>query len=195
MQVPNGLALSPFGALLASDSFDGSIWQMALDPDSEDDSVAAVWLQDPALAGCDPTSPGANGIAFYRGDLYVANTSRGALLHVPVSPEGVPDTPVVVAGDLECDQSDPLFGLDGIAIDTRGTVYAARVLHHEVLRIDPVTGTHEVLLTQDDGLWNPASLALQRDGDSQSLFITNYALRPPAQAGNLGPAVLRYDIG
>ena len=86
--------------------------------------------------------------------------------------------------------------MDGIALDADGMVYALLVLQNRLVRIDPTDGSVETLLTEADGLHNPASLAFgtQMD-DRQSLFIANYAVLPPVPEASAGPAVLRYDVG
>lgn len=193
MAVPNGLALDRRGGLVVSDSALGQIWRIGWparlgyggDP-------ALPWLTHPLLAGCQPGQVGANGVAFYRGDLYVANTERGLLLRVPVLRDGSPGTPIIVAGDEDCETTDELYGLDGIAINRRGHVYGALVLQNKLVTIQPDTGTATVVLDADDGLWNPASLAFgTARGERDSLYITNYAVLPPAPPANLGPAVLK----
>lgn len=197
MAVPNGLALDPRGALIVSDSVLGQIWRIGSrarlgyggDP-------AVPWLTHPLLAGCQPGQVGANGVAFYRGDLYVANTERGLLLRVPVLHDGSPGTPVILAGDEDCETTDRLYGLDGIAINRRGHVYGALVLQNTLVTINPDTGTAEVVLDADAGLWNPASVAFgAARGDRDSLYITNYAVLPPEPPANLGPAVLKLSTG
>lgn len=190
MLVPNGLAIGRRGDLYASDSILGEIWRIP-----RHGHVASTWLADDLLAGC-PGQIGANGIAFWRGDLYVANTSKGLLVRVPVAPDGTPSEPQIVAGDTDCDPTDELFSMDGIAFDVHGQIYALLVLVHDLVRIDPDDGTVTPLLDEDDGLWNPASLAFGTGrGDRTSLFIANYAVLPPAPDGHLGPAILQVDVG
>jgi sugar lactone lactonase YvrE len=85
--------------------------------------------------------------------------------------------------------------MDGIALDVHGNVYALLVLQNKLVRIDPTDGTVTTLLTGDDGLWNPASIAFGTGkGNRKSIFITNYAVIPPG-SDIFGPAVLKYDIG
>ena len=58
------------------------------------------------------------------------------------------------------------------------------------------TSSFTTLLTEDDGLYNSASIAFGTEqGDRESVFITNFALLPPAPANSLGPAVLKLDVG
>ncbi len=149
MFVPNGLAFDKQGNLFASDSALGAIWRIP----SDGSNPAEIWLQHELVAGCTPEDLGANGIAFWKGDLYVANTGRGALVHVPIMTDGSPGEPTLVAGNLDC-EPEGLFGMDGIALDVQGNVYALLVLQNKLVRIDPTDGSTTLLLDEDDGLWN-----------------------------------------
>jgi len=190
MIVPNGLAFDKQGNLFVSDSAFGAIWRIP----SNGSAPAEIWLQHELIAGCTPEDFGANGIAFWKGDLYVANTGRGALVYVPILTDGSPGEPTLVAGNLDC-QPEGLFGMDGIALDVHGNVYALLVLQNKLVRIDPADGTFTILLDDQDGLWNPASIAFGTGkGDRESIFITNYAVIPPG-SDIFGPAVLKYDVG
>jgi peptidoglycan hydrolase-like protein with peptidoglycan-binding domain len=118
---------------------------------------AEIWLQHELIAGCTAEEFGANGIAFWKGNLFVANTSRGALVHIPVMTDGSPGEPAVVAGNLDC-EPEGLFGMDGIALDVHGNVYALLVLQNKLVRINPADGSIALLLDEDDGLWNASSI-------------------------------------
>ena len=192
MLVPNGLAIDKRGNVFASDSVIGAIWRYP----RGGTTPAQIWMSHELLAGCAVGDLGANGIAFWKGDLYVANTGRGALVRIPVSSDGVPGNPTIIAGDEDCDEDDELWSLDGIAFDVHGDVYASLVLQNKLVRIDPDEGTATLLLDQEDGLWNPASLAFGTGkGDRQSLFIANYAVLPPEPDNSPGPAILKVDVG
>ncbi|MDX1449593.1 MAG: hypothetical protein R3246_11085 [Acidimicrobiia bacterium] len=191
MLIPNGLAIDKRGNVFASDSATGAIWRYP----RGGTTPAQMWFAHELLAGCEVGDVGANGIAFWKGDLYVANTGRGALVHIPVSNRGVPGTPTIIAGDQDCDPTDELWSMDGIAFDVHGDVYALLVLQDKLVRIDPGEGTTTLLMDRDDGLWNPASLAFGTGGgDRQSLFIANYAVLPPEPTNSPGPAVLKVDV-
>jgi len=193
MVVPNGLAFDDEGNLYATDSILGSIWRMAPDGSSE----AEPWISHELLAGCsEEDAVGANGIALWEGGFYVANTANGLLLYVPILEGGSAGEPEVIAGNPECNPGEELYGMDGIAVDVDGNVYALLVLQHKLVRIDPDDGTITLLLDEEDGLWNPASLAFGTErGDQKSLFIANYAVLPPEPTNSLGAAVLEYDVG
>jgi sugar lactone lactonase YvrE len=180
----NGLALDGSGSLYASDSALGIIWRIQLDGSADPEP----WLSDPAFTGCAEGDPGVNGIALADGGMYAATTSRGALLHIPILEDGSAGDPQVVAGDPTGCELDALFGLDGIVVED-GTVIAALVLQHQLVSIDLDSGEVEVLATADDGLHNPASLAFG-SGERQGLYLTNFALLPPAPESGLGAAVL-----
>ena len=195
MVLPNGLALDRRGALFVSDSILGEIWRIPLQARlGFSGSGVGPWLTHDLLTGCGQV--GVNGIAFYRGDLVVANSDRGLLLRVPIKPDGRPGEPAIVAGDEDCDPTDKLFSLDGIAVDRRGDVYGALVMQNRLVMIDQRTGAVLDLLDESQGLWNPASVAFGTRGrDRGRLYITNYAVLPPVPPANLGPAVLAYDAG
>jgi sugar lactone lactonase YvrE len=191
MVLPNGLAFNWRGDLYVSDSVLGSIWKVP-----RQGGPAQPWLAHDLLAGCTTEDLGANGLAFWRGDLYVASTSRGLLLKIPIGFRDMPGEPGIVAGDADCETTDELFSIDGIAFDVRGNVYAALVLINDLVRINSRSGHVTPLLNEDDGLWNPASVTFGRgSGGHRTLYITNYAVLPPVPDGNLGPAVLTYDVG
>jgi sugar lactone lactonase YvrE len=136
-------------------------------------------------------------VALWDGALYVASTTRGLLVRIPIEADGSAGAAEVVAGDdsNEC-EPDALFGMDGIAVASDGSVYAALVLQNQLVRIDPADGSHEMLLTAEDGLHNPASLAFgTTEGDTTSLYITNYAVLPPEPEDSPGPAVIKVDVG
>jgi sugar lactone lactonase YvrE len=168
----NGIAFDGRGGLLVGDSALGIIWRVPLDGSG----VADAWASQPELlGGCGEGTFGVNGVAIWEDQVYAANTGRGLLVRIPVLADGSAGAGTLVAGDAtnEC-EPDALFGMDGIALDVNGTVYALLVLQNQLVRIDPTDGSFDVLLTERDGLHNPASLAFgTQDGDRQSLFFTN----------------------
>ena len=195
--IANGLAFDRHGMLFVSDSILGTIWRLSADGTGQ----AEEWITDlELLDGCGDA--GANGVAIWKDTVYVANTLRGLLVSIPIMDDGSAGEATLIAGDNSnaCDY-DELWGLDGIALDVHGTIYAVSVLQNQLIRIDPTDGSHEVLLTVEDGLYNPASIAFGTGkGDRKSVFISNFALFPdiPAFGGvgsSLGPAVLKFDVG
>ena len=192
MIIPNGVAFDKQGDLYASDSIMGAIWRIPLDGSGDAES----WSQHELLAGCGESPMGANGVAYWEGNFYVANTTKGLLVRIPILTDGSAGEPEIVAGVDDCNP-DELFGMDGIALDVDGNVYALLVLQDKLVQIDPTDGSYTVLLTgEEDGLFNPASIAFGTEkGDQKSVFITNYAVLEPGPEGNHGPAVLKFDVG
>ena len=85
--------------------------------------------------------------------------------------------------------------MEGITLDVHGNVYALLVLQNKLVRINPTDGTFTTLLTEEDGLWNPASITFGTGkGNRKSVFITNYAAIPPG-SDVFGPAILKYNVG
>ena len=191
IMLANGLAFNKQGDLYISDSALGSVWLIP-----HDGGEAENWLQHEWLAGC-ADIPGANGVALWQDSLLVANTGLGLLARVPILEDGTAGEPEIVAGDGNCDpENDDLFSMDGIALDEQGNVFALLVLTHKLVRIDPSDGSYTVLLTEEDGLFNPASIAFGTAGDDrQYVFLSNFALLPPEPANSLGPGVLKYYVG
>jgi sugar lactone lactonase YvrE len=187
----NGLALNRKGDLYVSDSLLGAVWRIP-----HDGGAAEIWARHEFLAGCDVGGFGANGVALWKESLYVANTDMGLLTRVPILEDGRAGEPEIIAGDSDCDPSDELFSMDGLALDVHGNVFALLVLTSKLVRIDPVDGSHTVLLTAEDGLSNPASIAFGTGkGNRQSVLMSNFALLEPGPPGNLGPGVLKLDVG
>lgn len=187
MLVPNGLATSRGGTLYATDSLLGQVWRLPRGGTS-----AEPWLAHELLAGCEPGQLGANGIAVRGPWMLVANSDRGIVVRIRVLPDGSAGEPEIVAGDPDCDVTDDLWSLDGIAFDRRGDVYATLVIQNRLVRIE-ADGTVETLLTADDGLWNPASLAFGTGPRTGGLYVTNYAVLPPVPPSTPGSSLLRVD--
>ncbi len=188
----NGLAFDEQGNLYVSDSILGAIWRIPPGGSAE------LWLQHDLLAGCLPDDPfGANGVALWEGNLYAANTAKGILVSIPILADGSAGEAEKVAGVGDCDaEVKDLYGMDGIALDAEGNVYALLVMQNKLVKIDPVDGTFTILLTEDDGLHNPASIVFGIGKDNrESVFFTNYAVLPPEPATSPGPAVLKFDVG
>jgi sugar lactone lactonase YvrE len=186
MAFPNSLAFDKRGNLYVTDSATGTIWRIT------SSGAAAPWLQHELLEGLGevPGYPpiGANGIAYWQGVLYVANTEKGLILRIPIGVDGSPDEPEILA------DSPDVYGPDGLALDVFGNIYAALVFQDKLVRIDPDDGSVTELATIDDGLDEPASLAFStQKGDRQAVFVTNFSVIP--EDGGAGPALLKVEIG
>jgi sugar lactone lactonase YvrE len=187
----NGLAFDKQGNVYVTDSAMGAVWRIPRHGSGD----AQVWYLDPLLVGCFGI-PGANGIAFRQGSFYVANTGAGSIIEIPLLVDGSPGLARVIAGDHDCvPPGEELFGLDGIALDVHGDIYAMLVLQNKMVKIDPEDGSFSTVLTEVDGLYNPASIVFGTGkGDRQRVFFTNFALLPPPPTGSIGPAVLSLEV-
>ena len=165
---PNGAAFSPDGHLYVADSVRGAIYRLC-----RGCTNAEVWLEsDALLPGTDETlsvargarqvpTPGANGVKYWNGNLYVSNTGKQTLSQVPILPSGEPGAlSTYISGQP----------LDDFLVDATGNVYLMLNGDNEIVRVSP-EGDMETLLTLEDGLANPTSAVLSREGET--LFVAN----------------------
>ena len=179
----NGIAFDNNGDLYVGDSILGAIWRIPPGGSAE------LWLQHDLLAGCLPDDPfGANGVALWEGKLYAANTGKGILVSVPILADGSAGEPEMVAGAGDCDaEIKELYGMDGIALDAEGNVYALLVLQNKLVKIDPTDGSFTTLLTKGNDLYNLTSIVFGvGEGNQESIFFTTMPScllsLPPTQA-------------
>lgn len=171
---PNGLAFDPAGDLFAADSLLGTIWRIPAHAGAG--TTAQAWLQDPLLQPGSPGLPGANGLKYRSGHLYVSNTGRSTLLAIPLTGHRL-RTVAVVRDDLR---------IDDFTFDRDGTLYAALNQANEVVRtpLDPRDGPVEVLATARDGVHNPSAVAFAGRKSSghhgrPALYVTEAAFDGP----------------
>ena len=197
MLFANALAFDQRGALYVTESFSmtsptnygpGGVWRIAPGGGAE------PWVRHPLLTGIGAVlgyPVGANGIAFYHGDLYVANTDKGLVVRIPVLADGSPGEPEVwatlgpVAGSPLSASPTPVMG-DGLALDVHGNVYVAVVSRAAVVRINADDRSQETVAAlllgapgppQPAPLDTPASLAFGTGaGEQQQLFVTNLGM-------------------
>ena len=189
---PNGIARDERGTLYVSDSIGAAIWRIPAG------GIAERWLEHASLAGTGalngPSAPiGANGIAYDRSWLLVANTELKQVVEIPIEPSGEPGPPRVVhtfSGDLAF--------LDGLAVDVAGNAYALVTGMNQLVQLDRA-GTATVIATHvEDGLNIPASLAFGVRGETKrTLYVTNFSLPPLVALVGSGPptpGVLAVDV-
>jgi sugar lactone lactonase YvrE len=187
----NGLAFDARGNLYVSDSLAGNIYRVARDGSVTD------WSPDPLLKGFNPSScgsfpagpGGANGMSFDKhGDMFVANTTIGAVVRVPVANDGSAEVANYFAGPT-CD----LWGADGTAFDNQGNLYVAVNIQHKIVRIDPYGNMDTLAPAPGDTLYAPAAIAFGTGrGTRKQIFIANFAV-PPLGGGI--PGVVTMDVG
>jgi sugar lactone lactonase YvrE len=146
---PDGLAFDQRGNLCITEVFSidpssggfaqGGIWRVPKG------GTAEVWLRDDLLSGLGnalyPFPVGANGIAFYRAHLYVANTDRAIVVQVAVLPDGSPGQPETWQQLEEVPVTVPELNFlplmaDGLALDVHGNVYVAVPTRCAIVRIN-----------------------------------------------------------
>ncbi len=149
--LPNGLALDEHrGVLYAADSVLGTVWRV---PVSGGERTA--WATGTALDPVPSESGfGINGIKVHDSAVWVSNTDRRTLLRIPVRRNGS-------AGTIET-RATGIDGIDDFAFVYRhaDTVLAAVNATSQVVVVRP-DGTHSVVLTEQDGLSNPTSVAVR----------------------------------
>lgn len=179
---PNDVARDWRGNVYVTDTIGGAVWRIPRRGSAE------RWLQHDLLEGDERFQfgfpIGANGIAFRHNRIIVANTERGLLVEIPIQPDGGAGGATVLV------ESPALVGVDGIALDGHGDVYAATGVNNTVVRVAD-DGSMDTLATKDDGLNQPSTLAFGRGRDRNTLFVANFSLLSPEPT----PGVLRIRVG
>ncbi len=163
--VPNGLAFDPHGNLYISESVLGTIWRVS------PGGVATPWLQHDLLLPPEGGVFGTNGVAYWRGALYAANTDKGTIVKVPLRPDGSPGDPLVIAEGLN--------GPDDVTVDTFGIVYVITAYGGQLVRVRP-WGTPEIVLDLvAAGVSYPTSLDFGKPArEMTTAYITNFFPQP-----------------
>jgi sugar lactone lactonase YvrE len=173
--LPNAFAFDRHRNLYVTDTFLGAVWRVR--PDGE----VTQWLQHALLVGTGEVlgiAAGANGIAYHRGDLYVANFDRGTIVRIPILPDDAPGVPSVHV------QHPTLVSADDIRFDVRGNLYVAVNRQNSLVKIS--RDREPVVLVDDLDL--PASLAFGHGRARRSLFVTNFGFGG-------GAHLVRVDVG
>jgi sugar lactone lactonase YvrE len=206
----NALAFDQRGNLYITESYSGSpgaygkggIWRVP--PKGK---TAELLLRDDLLTGLGFVlgyPVGANGIAFYHGDLYVVNTDKGLIVRIAISADGSPGVPELWASIQEIPQSPfagggfPIMG-DGLTLDVHGNVYVAVVSRLAIVRINSNDKSQELVSAFPETPFDcPASLAFGTGkGERQSLFVTSLGWMAAIMPGPPwpGPSLIKIDAG
>lgn len=194
----NGLAFDDRGTLYITESVSligppppfgqGGIWRIPRR------GTAELCLRDDLLTGTgilgQPVPLGANGIAYFFGNLFVTNTERGTVLRVPVRRDGSLGIPQLWVTLLEVPQS-PLAGApfpvcgDALILDVFGNIYVAVLTRSAVVRINAWNRSQRTVaafqvsdtLPLYAPLDFPASLFFGTGkGERMNLFVTNLGM-------------------
>jgi len=211
---PNALAFDQRGNLYVTETFSinpssgafdlGGIWRIP--PRGR----AQLWLRDELLTGLGPTlfpyPVGANGIAFYHGDLYVINTDQALVVRVPVGYHGRPGQPEVWTQVADVPESiffeNPFIPLmpDGLALDVHGNIYIAVPSRAAIVRINADDLSQETLTAFPDSALPDAPLSVAfgtGKGERESLFISNGGISQMIVPGLpwAGPGLVKIEVG
>ena len=177
----NGVTLDKRGNVYVTDTARGAVWRVPANG-----GAAAVWYESSLLQGTGAFNfgfpLGANGIAYRQNEIVVGNTEGARLVRIAIEPDGSPGAVSVLA------DGPSLLGVDGIALDVHGNVWAAVIAQSTIVRVSP-SGGITTIATAADGLDWASSVAFGKNGD---LWAVNYAIGPP---GGPGPALLRLAVG
>ncbi|GAA0681308.1 hypothetical protein GCM10010193_38840 [Kitasatospora atroaurantiaca] len=165
--LPNGLTLDRrHGLLYSADSELGTVWRVPVHG-----GAPTAWATGTELEPL--TFIGANGIRNHNGAIWVANSDRGTVLRIPICPDGS-------AAPIET-RATGLDGIDDFGFTGhRDDLFAALNAPNEV---DFVTsdGAHSVVLTQQDGLADPTSVAVRGD----RVYVTSASFPTTVKDPNL----------
>lgn len=161
MTFPNGAVFGPNGTLYVADSGAGAIFAIA------NDGGVTTWKEDATLSGspaCPAPLPfpiGANGIVFTKDAAFVANTAKGSIVKI--------DLATMAASAIV--QDCAYVGIDGLALDSKGTIWATQ--NGAAGRVLQITQTGAVSVVKSDPLDGPASVAFATWNGEPSLLVTN----------------------
>lgn len=170
MKFPNDIIPGKKGRMFISDSFDGSIFVV------EKDGTVNKWLSSDLLkadsTNCSETrlgfDIGANGLAYYKNNIYVANTLAATILKIPINEDGSAGNPEIFLGP-DC---RGLVGIDGITVDRDGNIFAAINLQDKIVRIS--SNKELTVVAEKQGMDFPASVELARHAGKYFLYATNF---------------------
>jgi sugar lactone lactonase YvrE len=179
--LPNGL-VHFHDHLYIADSAGPRIWRVP-----EDGGTAEVWFEDPLLQiPVGSPFPGANGLKEYRHELYVSVSATGQIVAIPFGRHDEAGRARVHA------QLPPPLGCDDFAFDVHGALYCGTDPFNRLVKVNP-NGTSEVLLTVDDGLDGPTSVAFGVRGEvRKNLYLGNAAF--PFFTTTFRPSLMRYRL-
>jgi sugar lactone lactonase YvrE len=187
MLFPNGFAWSSDDTLFVTDSASGTVFSINAS------GTATPWINDALLTG-DPTacggmagdlSVGANGLIWTPSAIFVSNSDRGLVARIAIEANGAAGAVTAFAGP-DC---NALAGIDGLTLDTDGTIIAAVNRADKIVRITQ-DGAITTLL-EGAPLDFPASVAFAGEGAARALYVTNFALARALASEPANPGIVR----
>src|SRR6478736_192345 len=185
---PNDMAFEDDGSFFVTDQFLGQLYHV------DGSGNATVATADPLLKG-DPAHPafpthdfGVDGIAWdhNKQNLYVGVIDSGRIVRFPYGCHGLGKA-VVVA------ESPQLVGVDGIALDRSGTVYAAVNTQNLIATVDR-RGNVSVY-AQSSLFDSPSGIAFgTAHGDKKTAYVSNFAISSVLAGTPAHPAILSMPV-
>lgn len=147
--IPNGMALDErTGQLYIADSVLGTIWRVPVCG-----GTPVAWATGAALQPAGFL--GANGVKIHGGAVWVTNTDQGTVLRIPIEHNGS-------AGPIAT-MVTGLAGPDDFAFTGRGDALLVTLNAASEVALVAPHGTPSIVLTAQDGLSNPTSVAVRGD--------------------------------
>ena len=167
---PNDLVFRDDGSIILTDPFLAQLWTI------DTAGHASVFRADPLFAG-DPVAPAFSGLPFgvdgiawdhNKRNLIVSTLDFGRVMSIPMDVPGTPPIQIIV-------EDAALKGVDGIAIDRRGTIWCAVNPQDRIATVDK--GGAISVIAQGAPLDGPSSFAFGTgDHDKKTLYIANFAI-------------------
>jgi len=186
---PNDIAFENDGSFFVTDPFLGLLYHV------DANGTVTVAVSDPLLRG-NPADQafsthdfGVDGIAWDQAkqNLYVGVLDYGRVVRIPFKCGRGLGKPVVVA------ESPKLKGIDGIALDRSGTIYAAINTQHLIATIDR-RGIVSVY-AQSSLFDSPSAVTFGTGhGDKKTAYITNFAINSVLAGVTPHPAILSMPV-
>jgi sugar lactone lactonase YvrE len=186
---PNDMAFEDDGSFFVTDPFLGRLYHI------DGNGTVTIASSDPLLRG-NPANPafpthdfGADGIAWDQAkqNLYVGVIDYGRIVRFPYKCRRGLGKPVIFA------ESPQLKGIDGIALDRKGTVYAAVNTQNLIATVD-----HRGLISvyaQSPLFDSPSGVAFGTShGDKKTAYITNFAINSVLAGVTAHPAILSMPV-
>jgi len=186
----NAIAFDKRGNMFITDSAVGAVYRIP-----RAGGPAELWVADATLQGTGILGVGidigANGIAYRHGALYVSNTEQGSIVKIGIEKGGDPGTPEVVL------QDGAIFGIDGIALDVHGDIYATIIAQSAVRKISLGAAPGVTPVAEGPPVLDASSLAFGTGkGNRSTLFVVNYGVFSQADFGtDPRPAILEIKVG
>jgi sugar lactone lactonase YvrE len=185
---PNDMAFEDDGSFFVTDPFLGLLYHI------DASGTATVALADALLLGnsADPAFPthefGVDGIAWDQSkqNLYVGVVDSGRIVRIPYRCHALGNPQVVV-------ESPALKGIDGIALDRSGTIYAAVNTQNLIATVDH-RGRVSVY-AQSPLFDSPSAVAFgTAHGGKKTAYISNFAINSVIAGTIPHPAILAMPV-